>query len=192
MLKADKIVKEQAILREYELANRRKREAKFTQGDGNTITGSIFDCNRKHFEKTLRDYSDRLYVGWNPLKNEGNGCWEVWHRPSKKTPVLRYYDEITGFKIYTTEYLPNDFEHWVADLPYLTYSFIGKLREMDAWDNKQLLQNADDAVDEHRIKMEKAEEENIKYVVKHNKELFRDLLDYTQQGFNPLQFFNKK
>lgn len=188
---SDKIILDQAILRHQEREYRQKREISFHNGPGWISVGSVFDCNRKSFERALRDYSDRLYVGWNPFKREGRGCWEVWHRPSQKTPVLRYYDEITGIKIATLEYLPNDFEHWVADLEYLSYDFIGKLRKMDAWENKQLISGQDDLYEEERAKAEKAEDEHIKYVVKHNKQAFRDLLDYTQSGYNPLDFFTK-
>ncbi len=190
--KNDRLVHRQAIKREYEMADRRKREAKFTKGDGNVIVGSIFDCNRGHFERLLRAYWDKLYLGWNPLKNDGRGCWEVWQQPTKKTPVLRYYDESEGIKIYTAEYLPNDYEHWVADLPYLTYSFIEKLRIMDSWENKQLISDHDYDQSKWQQKLDDDEEENIKYVVKHNRQAFRDLLDYTQSGYDPLQFFTRK
>jgi hypothetical protein len=192
VIKADKIVKNQAILREYERADRQKREAKFPQKDGNIVVGTMYDCNRKHFERALKAYSERLYVGWNPFKKDGQGCWEVWFRPSRKTPVLRYYDELTGVKIYTAEYVPNDFEHWVADCDYLSYDFIGKLREMDSWENKQLISGHDDALQAHEDKLERQEDDNIKQIVKENKKAFRDLLDYTQSGFDPVQFFYRK
>jgi len=192
MRKSDTLVKNQAILREYEIASRRKREAKFPKGEGNTVVGTIFDCNRKGFEKALRAYSDRLYLGWNPFKKDGRGCWEVWHRPSRKTATLAYHDEVTGFKLYTADYKPNDYEHWVADLDYLSYDFIQKLREMDSWENKHMIAKHDEEIDSFKQKLDREEEENIKYVVKHNRQAFRDLLDYTQQGFNPLDFFNKK
>lgn len=190
MLKADKIVKDQAILRLQELSVRRKKDYKVPQGTGNTVTGTIFDCNRKKFEQMLKAYSDRLYIGWNPFKNEGLGCWELWHRPSVKTPTVAYDDG--QLAIITMDYKPNDFEHWVDDLTYLSYNYIKKLSEMDAWNNKQLIQQTDEQIDAAQQKVEKEEADNIKYVVRHNKQAFRDLLDYTQAGFDPLQFFNKK
>lgn len=192
MIKEDKIIKDQAVLREHELAFRRKREPKFPQKEGNLIVGSIFDCNRKSFSRALKTYDERLYVGWNPLKREGRGCWEVWHRPKLKTPVLRYHDEDSGMKIYTTEYLPNDFENWVADIEFLSYSFLSRIREMDAWSNKQLISEHDYQLDEHGRKLRQEEEDSIKQAVKNNKQAFRDLLDYTQSGYNPLDFFTKK
>lgn len=192
MLKQDQVIKTQAIQREYEQAERRKREPSFSKGDGNTIVGSIFDCNRAHFERLLKGYWDKLYVGWNPFKNEGRGCWEVWQQPTKKTPVLKYYDESEGTKIYTLEYQPNDFEHWVADLPFLTYKFIEKLRSMDAWENKQQVSDHDHAIERHHQKLEEEETDNIKQIVQNNHQAFRDLLDYTQSGYNPLQFFSRK
>jgi len=189
---ADQRIKEQAIKREYELAQRRKRDPKFAHGWGHSTVGSIHDCNRAAFERSLRAYWDRLYVGWNPYKKDGNGCWEVWQKPAEKRPILAYDDETTNTKIYTLEAISSDYIHWVADLDYLSYDFIAKLRSMDAWEDKQLLQKHDDAYEAHFDKLEREENENIKYVVKHNKQVFRDLLDYTQQGFNPLDFFNKR
>lgn len=188
--KNDKIVRDQAILRYQEMGARRKIDYKPPQGPGNVVVGSVLDCNRSHFERLLRAYWDRLYVGWNPFKNEGNGCWEVWARPSVKTPTVSYDDG--DIAIITTSYKPSDFEHWVDDLPYLNYTFINRLREMDSWQNKQLNQQTDDAVDEYKAKLEKDEDEHLKYVVKHNKSVFRDLLDYTQAGYDPVQFFTKK
>lgn len=192
MIKQDQIILNQAIQRHREQEVRQKREIPIPRSFGAMSVGSIYDCNRKHFERALKAYWDKLYIGWNPLKNDGMGCWEVWQRPLRKTPVLRYFDQTTGVKIYTAEYKPNDYEHWVADLPFLTYDFIGKLRKMDSWDNKYQVSEHDDEHERHLERIENLEEENIKYVVKHNKQAFRDLLDYTQEGFNPLQFFNKK
>lgn len=191
MIKADRLVKNQAIQREYEQAVRRKREPKFLQQEGNSIIGSIHDCSRRGFEKTLKNYWDKLYVGWNPYKKEGSGCWEVWQQPTKKSKVLQYFNEDTGLKIYTLEFKPSDYEHWVADLEYLSYGFIDKLRSMDAWENKSLLADHDDAYEKHFEKLEKEEDDNIRQVVKENKKAFRDLLDYVQAGYNPLDFYRK-
>lgn len=189
---SDKLILDQAILRHKEREDRQKREITLPHGPGWVTVGSVHDCNRDHFEKLLRAYWDRLYVGWNPMKNGGRGCWEVWQRPSLKTPILAYHDEVTGLKIWKTEYRPNDFEHWVADLDYLNYSFIEKLKKMDSWENKQLISQADDEYEAYQVKLEKDEEDNIRQVVKENKKHFRDLLDYVQSGYEPTQFFRKK
>src|SRR4051812_14915664 len=101
MKKADYLVRKQAIKRELELAERRKREPSFPNGLGNIVTGTIFDCNRESFERALKAYWDKLYVGWNPFKKDGLGCWEVWQQPTQKTPVLRHLDKKTDTKIYT-------------------------------------------------------------------------------------------
>lgn len=183
----DKLVLDQAILRHKEKDDRTKRQTPIPKGDGWVIRGSLFDCNRKSFERALRNYSDRLYLGWNPMKREGRGCWEVWHRPTLKTATVVY--NVSGIIIAKTDYKPNDFEHWVADLEFLNMSFIKRLREMDAWENKQLVSGHDDQHQDFMDKMEREESEHLKYVVKHNKQAFRDLLDYTQQGYNPLEFF---
>lgn len=211
MTKNDKLIKEQAIIREYEMALRRKREPEFTHREGHSIIGSIHDCSRKGFERALRAYWDRLYVGWNPYKKEGKGCWEVWQRPSTKKPVLwgyvkdgdfstfksslsfhNQYAETGWEKVFSLEWKPNDYEHWVADLEYLSYNFIGRLREMDSWENKQLVAQHDEKYEEHFRKLESEENDNIKQIVKEHKRAFRDLLDYTQSGINPLDFFTKR
>jgi len=190
MKQADKLVKQQAIKREYDRAARQKREPHFPQGEGHSIVGSIYDCNRAGFERALKSYWSRLYVGWNPFKKDGRGCWEVWQTPSRKTAKIAYKDD--NMTIITSEYESSDFEHWVADLDFLSYDFIKRLREMDGWENKQLIAQHDEKYEQHFIDLEKQEDDNIKYIVKNNKQVFRDLLDYTQSGFNPLDFFNKK
>ncbi len=190
MTNQDRIVKSQAILREQETEFRRKQIRQVPKGPGNTCVGSIFDCNRKSFERMLKGYWDRLYVGWNPFKNEGRGCWEVWSRPSKKTATLEYEDT-SGLKFYKLDYKPNDYEHWVADLDYLHYGFIEKLKKMDSWENKQLVSDHDYEYTKYQDKEQQKEDDNIKYVVRHNKQLFKDLLEYTQQGYDPLQFFRR-
>lgn len=190
MSESDRLVTKQAILRHKQTEYRRKQEIRVPNGPGWSVVGSIHDCSRKKFTEMLTKYSNRLYVGWNPIKNNGIGCWEVWHKPSTKTAV--YAGEFNGGKLYATEYKPNDFEHWVADLPYLYYRFIEKLKKMDAWENKDLISCHDDKYDQHQKNIEKSEDDDIRHIVRSNKKAFRDLLDYTQSGFNPLDFFSKK
>lgn len=192
MLKQDLLVKNQAILRNKEREFKQKREIKLPQGPGSISVGTIYDCNRNHFERLLKAYWDKLYVGWNPFKSEGLGCWEIWQRPLKKTPVLQYHDEITGDKIYTLEYRSSDYEHWVADLPHLSYAFIEKLKKMDSWENKNQVSDHDYEHAKYQDKLEAQENENIRNVVKDNKKHFRDLLDYVQSGYDPVQFFYRK
>lgn len=188
----DKIILNQAILRHKEQEIRQKREVPIPHGSGSIVTGTIFDCNRHYFERLLKAYWSQLYVGWNPFKKQGQGCWEVWQRPIRKTAILRYDDVASETRIFTLEYRPNDFEHWVADLDFLDVKFIDKLRKMDSWTNKSLVADHDDEFDKYHEQQEQKELDNLKYVIKHNKQAFRDLLDYTQEGFDPLQFFNKK
>lgn len=191
MYQADQKVKNQAILRHQEREVRQKREIPVIHGPGLASAGTIFDCNRKSFGRMLKSYWDRLYVGWNPLKLEGRGCWEVWQTPTNKTPVLRYHNKSTGDKIYTLEYQPSDFVDWIADLEYLSYDFIGKLKKMDAWENKQLVSDHDYQHSKYQEKQDELEEEHIKNVVRDNRKHFRDLLDYVQSGYEPTQFFTK-
>lgn len=165
----------QAILKSERL---NRPEPSLTKGIGLIIKGSIFDCNRDHFERVLTACWDRLFVGWNPYKLEGRGCWEVWQRPIKRTEL-------------------NDMEHWVADLPFLRLNFIEDLRRMDAWEHQKsegrsLVVDADQAHSDWEDKIEKQETESIQYAVKHNKSLFRKLKGLAADGYNPLWFFSDK
>lgn len=159
-------------------------------GPGHANKGSIFDCNREYFERALKTYFSELYLGWNPYKNEGRGVWEVWQMPVRRKMV--YQGRIDGVPLYTAEIEPNDFEHHVYDLPYLTVAFIDKLREMDSWLVKDYFRQADYKQWDQEDKEDKIEEDNIKYVVRHNKDLFGKLKGLAQDGFNPFWFFSDK
>lgn len=186
----DRKVRDQAIRRHREKEFRQKRQIPVPNGPGWTSVGSIFDCSRVEFEKKLKSYFSDLYVGWNPLKRDGLGCWEIWQKPSKLTAVKQgnFGDGI----LYLLELCPNDFEHHVYDLPYLTYAFIDKLREMDMWENKQFLEQMDENDDIEYERQEKKEADAIKYAVRHNKSLFKKLKELAQDGYNPFWFFSDK
>lgn len=157
---------------------------------GNLIQGNIFDCNKKSFVRALKAYDNQLYLVWNPKKREGLGVWEVWRNPTKKTLVNQGVYE--GNTLFTLEYKPNSFEHHVQDLEYLSYNFITRLHEMDMWNNKQFLDQMDQRLEDDQDKLNKSEEESIKYAVKHNKKLFKELAQLTKEGYNPLWFFSDK
>lgn len=157
-------------------------------GPGHMVKGSLFDCSRNLFERLLKTYFSQLYVGWNPFKNEGQGCWEVWQKPSFKTATKRV--ESKDYTIFTLDYQPNDFEHHVYDLPYLTPKFIDRLREMDMWENKNFAKNLDYQLEEDQQDLDRKEQEDIKYAVRHHKDLFRQLKALAQDGYNPFWFFS--
>lgn len=159
-------------------------------GPGFITRGSIFDCDRKYFERVLKTYFRELYVGWNPFKNNGAGVWEVWQKPFTKTAVKEA--ECRDYTLFELRDKPNDFEHHVYDLPYLTPTFIDKLREMDTWEQKRFFEAADDRQDDLEDKYDKMEEESIKYAVRHHKSLFRKLKQFAQEGYNPFWFFSDK
>ncbi|GAC1501952.1 MAG: hypothetical protein NVS1B10_06460 [Candidatus Saccharimonadales bacterium] len=167
----DELLKIRHYKNELATAFRRKREPKLPLGPGHVIKGSMFDCNRKVFEKALTDYWDRLFVGWNPYKLDGKGCWEVWQKPIAKQEL-------------------NDFEHWVADLEYLSLEFIKKLESMDAWKHKSMVSDIDEAHENYEAELDRKETELIKYTVKHNKSLFGKLKGLAQDGYNPLWFLS--
>lgn len=166
-------------------------------GPGFVVRGSLHDCSRVYFERLLKTYFRELYVGWNPFKNNGNGTWEVWQRPLTKTAVIQA--ECRDYTIWElrdrpteVNYAVYDMEYHVYDLPYLTPTFIDKLREMDTWENKRFFEDADDQQDELEDKYDRMEEESIKYAVRHHKSLFRKLKQYAQDGYNPFWFFSDK
>lgn len=142
---------------------------------GNITKGTLHDCNRKAFERSIRAYDSKLIVGWNPLKRDGLGVWEVWRLPEHK-PVSEM----------------SDFEHWVADLPYLSYGFIEKLKSMDSWANKHQVVDSEQAAEDYESALNKHEEELVKYAVKHNKRAFREMAGHVKQGINPFWFFSDK
>lgn len=186
----DNLILKQAIERHKAKEIRTKREIPIPHGPGWATVGSVMDCDRKNFERLLKDYSESLYVGWNPMKRDGRGCWEVWHRPSKKTARVAY--DSSDFAIITTEYVVSDFEHHVYDLDFLHYSFIEKLRRMDMWANRQFIQQMDERLKEDQDKLDRAEEESIKYASKHYKAEFKKMHEAVQAGINPFWFFSDK
>jgi hypothetical protein len=110
--------------RNNELEERYKREVPMPKGLGLIVKGTVFDINRKSFERALKDLDPELFLVWNPYKNEGLGSWQVWIKPTSKR-VIKQTEEI-----YTLEYKYVPIEHHVYDLPHLSYDFIAKLREM--------------------------------------------------------------
>lgn len=159
-------------------------------GPGHTAKGSMYDCNRGYFERVLKSYYSELYLGWNPYKNYGHGVWEVWQKPVRQTKV--YQGRIDGVPLYSFISEPNDMEHHVYDLPFLTISFISKLKEMDSWEQKRFFEEADDKQDDQEAKEDKIFDESIKYAVRHNKSAFRQLKQLAQDGYNPFWFFSDK
>lgn len=173
MRNPDELVKRRHRIDAFDKAERTQKEPVLHRGPGHTCKGSIFDCNRKVFERALTNYWERLFVGWNPYKKEGRGCWEVWQKPIKGREL-------------------NNFEHWVADLDFLDLNFINRLREMDAWENKQLVGEMDDASEAFYEKAEREEAENYRYIARHHKKLFAELKEHVASGLNPFWFFSDK
>lgn len=178
MNKNDKIVRDHHVKQALLKAIRTQRECTLPHGLGNIRVGSLFDCNRQDFEKLLTSYWDRLFVGWNPFKAEGRGCWQVWQRPIAKAEL-------------------NDMEHWVADIPYLTPKFITRLKEMDSWEHRaktglSLVESADRKNDEWTELAEKKEDELIHNAVKDHKSQFNKLKGLAQDGYNPFWFLSDK
>jgi hypothetical protein len=61
---------------------------------------------------------------------------------------------------------------------------------MDMWSNKQFISQMDDKLEDDQDKLNKAENDSIKYAVKHYKQEFRQLKGLAQDGYNPFWFFS--
>lgn len=156
---------------------------------GRVIKGSVFDVNPKYLERALKDYDKQLYLKWNPNKREGLGMWELRRTPNEKTAVFK--TDYKGVNFYELDFVENDLVHHVLDLPYLNYKVLTRLREMDAWENKNHISHRDYLAEKKLIQDELKYEAEIKYLVKENKKYFQDLQEYVRSGYNPAWFFTK-
>lgn len=155
---------------------------------GNTIEGHVLDVRKEPFLRALKDLDSRLYIKWNPEKNAGNGCWEIRIKPTKKVPV--YKTTLNGVKYFELEYVEDNLIHHILDVPCLNYRVITRLREMDAYAQKDWLENMDYQAEKALIEKENKADAERRYLVKENKKYFRELQELVQSGYNPFSFFN--
>lgn len=163
------------------------------QGWGNSIVGSVLDCNRKHLERAMRDLDPQLYLKWNPVKRFGLGMWEIRRLPNTKVPVFK---TVWGdAKIYSLEYRERDVENHIFDREFLTYEIITHLRKIDTW-TTDWLKDIDYKEEKAQEALKAKEKQERREFIKDNKKEVRAYYEYVRDGFNPLYFgrseFNKK
>lgn len=150
---------------------------------GKLIVGSVHDCNRQALERSLKFYDPQLYLKWNPKKRGGWGMWEIRRRPNEPTKV--YQGSVDGQAFFTIEYKENDLVHHVLDVPVLRYDVLAKIKQMDAWANKNFLDNLDYEA-ARGIADAKAKARNeLHYNIKQHKREWRDFAALVSQGVNP-------
>lgn len=152
---------------------------------GKLIRGHVLDCNQRAFNEALRAYDSQLYTVWNPHKIRGWGCWEIRRKPNKKS--LLYQTTWNGMKFYRAEYLEIDHVHHVLDCAFLNYDAIRRLKEMDAWGNKQWVRDMEAREDEYREQVKQKAREELKYALKQNKRMSQDFLEAVRSGIHPAQ-----
>jgi hypothetical protein len=150
---------------------------------GKVVKGHVFDVNKKHLEKALKDYDNQLEIRWHTDKNRGRGCWELWRRPSQMTLIPR----AAGF--FELRYVYKPMIHHVMDVEFLSYNIITKLKEMDAWQHADYDQALIDQSREIERKTRAAAKEELRYGLKHNRRFVTAFKDAVASGYNPGAFF---
>lgn len=159
---------------------------------GSIIKGHVFDCAVGPLQQALREHDAQLYVTWNSRKLHGWGCWEVRRKPELKT--IRASDVVTfkGITIAEPKYHELNVVNHVMDVPFLNYSVVSRIKEMDTWNKEQfghkgknfgkeaeyLEAKYDEAIDEKSMK-------ERDYNLKQLKSEIRDLKEYILSGGNP-------
>lgn len=156
-------------------------------GFGRVVQGSVLDINKEYFCEKLKQYDKRLYLKWNPNKRGGRGIWEIRITPTKKTRIE--HGEFQGAQLGTLEYVESDLIHHVLDVPILGMHVFNKLREMDAWENKNLIAEGDYEAERRLIKQELQQDEDRLHMIRENKKYFRELHAAAKSGINPASLF---
>jgi len=150
---------------------------------GQVIKGHVLDVNVKAFEGTLQFYDPLLYVKWNPKKLQGWGCWEIRRKPAEKQPVeVVPYNDGCIIRIESKEY--EDIHH-VVDAAFLNYDVLRRLKEMDTWNKNHDIHNMDYINEKAREEIKQKQKEDLKYLFKENKGLFRQVKELVKSGHNP-------
>lgn len=169
------------------LEERYNRPVPVKKGQGLVVKGTVFDVNRKNFERALKDLDPELFVVWNPYRKEGVGCWQIWIKPLTKTPVYQTTHE--GNEIHSLEYKYIPVEHHIMDLDTLNYDVIEKLRKMRV--TVQDIENADYEARRKQVKEEEQYLQERKYAVRHTREIWKAFHEYVKSGYNPMWFFDQ-
>lgn len=159
---------------------------------GNTIRGHVLDCSVGPLVERLRDYDPQLYVRWDDKKLRGWGCWSVRRRPNTKT--VKESVVYGGNTYHIVDYVENNFENHVLDVPFLNYQILEKLKQMDTWRHSNYGQNfmgaMDSKAEDHAEKAKQAALQERRYELRQQKTMVRDLMDYTLSGGDPSRIAN--
>lgn len=98
---------------------------------GQISKGHVLDCNKKAFERALRNHDPLLYVTWNPKKMRGHGCWEIRRKPEFYSAVD--VAELPDCYVVKLGLYENPMVHHVLDCAFLNYDQLRKIQEMDTW-----------------------------------------------------------
>jgi hypothetical protein len=156
---------------------------------GHTIIGHVRDTDKKTLERQLQDYDKQLYIKWNPKKRQGLGVWEIRRKPDEKSKVFK--TEWNGYKIFELEYAEIDLVHQVLDVPFLSYEVLGKIRSMDAWNDKNFVANLDYKGAVHKAETDRKAREELTYEIKQHKKEWRDFATFIAEGNNLGHVLNK-
>lgn len=151
---------------------------------GKSVQGHVLDVNRKHFNRALSNFDSNLYTKWNPNKNKGNGLWEIRMKPLRSITI--YEGEFQGAKLFRVEPVEHPVINHILDVPFLNYSVISRLREMDAWENKTMIEDGDALAEKFRNQERARNKEELRYQIRHHKKYFETLQDEMRSGRNPI------
>jgi hypothetical protein len=154
---------------------------------GNIIRGHVLDCSKVPLERKLRELDSNLYVKWNPRKLKGFGTWEIRRRPELKT--AKDFAIYKGDCYTLVDYVENDMENHILDVPFLNYGVITKLESMDTWSVSRNTDVFAAAMESRAASAQQKIDENAKserrYELKQQRSMIRDLMDYTLSGGDP-------
>lgn len=154
---------------------------------GSIITGHVLDSSKVPLERKLRELDSQLYVKWNPRKLKGYGVWEVRRRPEYKT--VKDFAVYKGDCYTLVDYVENDFENHILDVPFLNYGIIAKLQSMDTWSvsrNSEVFANVmESRAETAKQKIEQDAKSERRYGLKQQRSMIRDLMEYTLSGGDP-------
>lgn len=153
-----------------------------TAPTGKIITGHVLDCNPRGVERALQRHDKNLYVKWNPDKLQGYGCWEVRMRPTQYS-VKRVYDW-TDHAIIHLDYVESDMLHHVKDVPFMNYDVVKQIKDMDTWQYDSFVDEIERQEMEREHTYRQKNREELRYKLRHNRSLARDLQNAVLQGAN--------
>lgn len=155
----------------------------------NLIQGNILDVNPKTIERALKRYDAQLYLKWNGQKRDGAGCWEVRRKSNKKT--LSPQGEFLDGGLYLVEEKENFIINHVLDADILDYRILDRIKKMDTWGDKHWVTNFENEEERRVAEGHRKSREELKYSIKHNRKVLKDLKEMVASGANLGQILSK-